>query len=348
MKKSFLSLAVIAMMAVTTSFAQSTLVATLVHNDTITAFYGPEALQTAHANAAVGDTINLSEGTFFASNIEKGLTLRGAGMAQDTIAHTGVTTIAGDFNLNTNGSRISIEGIYSNHTIRYVGNVDNATFIRCRFKQIWPGNADGEEDRIKATFVNCRIAGEVESYARGFGPTSIEFQNCIINGAKYPTNYNWSNQSRSYMFKNCILTSKNLPSGSTTTFNNCIFVGDYGSNSFESDVNVYNCLQVSDSDFEDNGIFKNLGNATNKVATGYSNVFMTYKGEEYNDNETFELTETAQTTYLGGDDKQVGIYGGNVAFKPTLDFPQITKFEVADKTTSDGKLNITIQVKNAN
>ena len=357
MKKSFLSFAVIAMMAVTTSFAQSSLVATLVHNDTITAFYGPDALLAAHSAAVNGDTINLSEGTFYSSDISKGLTLRGAGMTPDTVAHTGITTIAGDFTIANNGNRVTFEGIYSNHTIRYSGNVSNASFVKCRLNTIGPYSSDGYDyssgytqfnNRLAATFVNCRIAGVLSLYSKNIDQSSVECINSIVNAAQYHDGVN--NRSRNFLFRNCIVKYNNgsAPGGATSSYYNCIFIDNPGTAAFDASVTAYNCVDVSDSTLVDKGVFKNISNASNKAVTGYTEIFKTYKGGDILNTEDFELTETAKTTYLGGDDKQVGIYGGNMAFKPTLDFPQITKFEVADKTTSDGKLNITIEVKNAN
>jgi hypothetical protein len=83
------------------------------------------------------------------------------------------------------------------------------------------------------------------------------------------------------------------------------------------------------------------------VAT--SSLFKTYTGGVItsNDEETFELTDEAKTTYLGSDGTQVGIYGGSLPFDPTPSNPQITKFNVASKSTADGKLSVDIQVNTA-
>ena len=65
------------------------------------------------------------------------------------------------------------------------------------------------------------------------------------------------------------------------------------------------------------------------------------------DTETFHLTEAAQTAYLGLDGTQVGIYGGSMPFDPIPTNPQITKCKVAQKSTTDGKLSVDIEVKTA-
>lgn len=77
MKKILLSL--IAFAITTVSFAQSNMVATLTHGDEISMFYGPYALQQAHAAAENGDVINLSGGAFQAVEITKALSIRGVG-----------------------------------------------------------------------------------------------------------------------------------------------------------------------------------------------------------------------------------------------------------------------------
>ena len=64
----------------------------------------------------------------------------------------------------------------------------------------------------------------------------------------------------------------------------------------------------------------------------------------YSDTQTFELTEEAKTKYLGTDGTEVGIYGGLLPYNSTPSYPQITKMNVANKTTADGKLSVEIEV----
>ena len=63
------------------------------------------------------------------------------------------------------------------------------------------------------------------------------------------------------------------------------------------------------------------------------------------DDNDFKLTEEAKALIKGTDGTEVGIYGGNLPFDPTK--PQISKFNVAAKTTGDGKLSVDIEVKSA-
>lgn len=93
----------------------------------------------------------------------------------------------------------------------------------------------------------------------------------------------------------------------------------------------------------------NITNATNKSLTEYATLFKTYTGAALNnlDSETFELTDAAKAQYLGADGTEVGIYGGNLPFDPTPSNPQITKCNVAAKSTADGKLSVDIEVNAA-
>ena len=62
------------------------------------------------------------------------------------------------------------------------------------------------------------------------------------------------------------------------------------------------------------------------------------------DDQQFELTDEAKTTFLGTDGTEVGMYGGVLPYNSTPSYPQITKVNVANKTTADGKLSVEIEV----
>ena len=92
-------------------------------------------------------------------------------------------------------------------------------------------------------------------------------------------------------------------------------------------------------------------NSTNKYVEDITSLYKTYKETGRNsfisDVYNFELTETAVATYLGNDGTQVGIYGGNLPYDENPTIPQITKCNVASKSTADGKLSVDIEVKAA-
>lgn len=80
-----------------------------------------------------------------------------------------------------------------------------------------------------------------------------------------------------------------------------------------------------------------------------SDIFKTWTGGSVTSfkTERLELTDEAKTKYLGTDGTEVGIYGGSLPFVSRPSNPQITKLNVASKSTADGKLSVDIEVKAA-
>ena len=331
MKKLFLSLVAVLMTA-TATFAQSSVLATLSHDGEISTFYGATALRDAHNAAADGDIITLSSGTFVSVNITKAITLHGAGMEVNAALQIEPTVITGDFTINipdTVTSRLTIEGIYNNHTISYSGTLKNATFIKDRFKKVTNGNGTLKN----ATFIHCRIAENLYLTSN----SSASCVNCVV---WYP--HSGDGSTSNFEFQNCVIKGSNLSNIYSSSFKNCILLNDnryYGY--LESSCIAYNCVGIGNSE-----MFKSMPNQTN-VMKGFSEVFKTLTGETYNDSENFELTEEAQKSLLGIDGTQVGIYGGNMPFNSTPTNPQITKCHVAAKSTADGKLSVDITVNGA-
>lgn len=112
-----------------------------------------------------------------------------------------------------------------------------------------------------------------------------------------------------------------------------------------------NCIGCSSngsisSSYNDIFYYMSSKNSTNKNIAKPSSALKT-GGFDYTDNEMFELTDAAKTQYLGADGKEVGIYGGNLPYEEDPTTPQITKCNVAAKSTADGKLSVDIEVKAA-
>lgn len=320
-------------------YAQGALVATLNHNDTVSIYYGASALKDAHSAATDGDVITLSSGTFLATDITKAITLRGAGMEVDTLSGTGTTMLTGDFVIGKSDGTIlnglKIEGIYHNSSLLYY-RIKNALFAKCRFKYISGrmGNSSQEMSYIRnSTLIHCRIAKRIEL----INSSSASFYNCIISSPKCHDSY----------FINCLIrfSNDNYNVGEatyvyTSLFENCIVYTTISTDDFNDDCMTYNCVGLNSSD-----LFKNIPNSTNKYSTP-AVVFKTYTGQDLGnlDSETFELTDSAKVTFLGTDGTQVGIYGGAFPFTSTTSVPQIKKFNVAPKSTADGKLQVEIEV----
>lgn len=334
MKKLFFSL--VALICATMSYAQSSLIATLSHDGEISTFYGTSALRDAHEAAQHGDIITLSSGSFTSVTITKAITLRGAGMQVDTIAKTNPTIITGDFDINIPDSveqRLTMEGVFHNNNLLVRGTLKNASFLKNKFLFFY---VDGIV--TNSTFIHCKIS----NYSNDNNTNSANFVNSYIrtNSDRYIYNA---------FFTNCFVVCQRPNQILQSTFNNCILYSTYSYRTSYADYRflnsncaAYYCVTVS----HDGTLFHLINNQTNiNYGLDYAldNLFITYKGS-YTDEETFELTDEAKAKYLGSDGTEVGIHGGALPFDPTPTNPQITKCNVASKSTADGKLSVDIEV----
>ena len=330
MKKMFLSF-VVAIISTTAMFAQNTLVATLTHGDDVTMFYGVNALREAHGAATSGDVINLSGGAFQSVNITKAVTIRGAG-----IDSTNPTYINGGFQINISEEdtgRLSMEGIRCVDFISVYGTSSNAYFLKCKFYSF-----SFNESAFKNTmFANCKITNSIVlngtntaqfinsyvSFFSSYDNASATFVNCVLMTDGYSNGCSYICNSQ---LQNCIINPStsyrvgNLPS--TSQASNCVVV-NYGSIFNQSQANIGCIGDVS-----------------------YADMFKDYTGT-YSDDQTFELTDEAKAMYLGTDGTEIGMYGGLMPYNSTPTYPQITKMNVAKKTTADGKLSVEIEVSAA-
>ncbi|MDO4161248.1 MAG: hypothetical protein Q4D41_12420, partial [Prevotellaceae bacterium] len=156
---------------------------------------------------------------------------------------------------------------------------------------------------------------------------SSSFVNCILKDPSY---------GGYFSFNNCVILAGG-GSLSNSEYKNCILVS---TGSGASSSTYYNNLFISDTDLT------NMTNTTNvRVSTSDERVANLIG--DYSDSKTYELTEAAKAIMTGTDGKEVGIYGGNLPYTATPTNPQITKFEVASKSTADGKLSVDIEVNSA-
>ena len=325
MKKTILLAIVLVLSAAT--YAQQQL-ATLNHNDAITAYYGADALVSAHSAAENGDIITLSPGVFNACDISKAVTIRGAGAWADTMG--GNTMIRNNFNINIandNAQHLTMEGINAYNNIQ-CQNAYNAQFIKCDFQWIGvPGSSN-------ASFVNCIL--RFWSTSSSGNTAGTQFTNCVVmecNNYTVPDTYincvlrQNPSQASSRMFQNCVLyynyTGENTPSNNSPTSFNCLFV------QMNADSNYASKLYAPLAGHE-------LWNAR-----GMDNVFKTFNGSV---GENFELLDSIANTYKGSDGTQIGIYGGPMPFDPRVTNPLIKRINVSDRSNSDDKLPVTIEM----
>ena len=311
--------------------AQSSLLATLNHEGTISTFYGATALQKAHAAAENGDVITLSSGTFLSVDITKAVTLRGAGMVLDAATQTEPTVLANDFKITIADDvteRLTIEGVYSNQAV-IIEKLKNAMFLkdRMRYINILGSGYYGKD----LTFIHCRIA---ERYSGNDNSNnSATFQNCIVS---YITGYN-------YIFHNSII--RGYDDGSMTLcynseYKNCIIAGGLDNDATGTST-YYNNLFIG----AEARRLKDIPNSTNVIVNREDDKIKNLL--TYSDDNDYKLTDEAKAIMKGSDGTEVGLYGGSLPYDPTPTNPQISKFNVAAKTTADGKLSVDIEVKSA-
>ncbi len=307
------------------SKAQSVQVATLSHDGTITSYTGTDGFKNAYQNAVDGDVITLSAGSFSVPNIEKRITIRGAGMGvkvNDSDPYIEPTYLFGSFSIIADGSsenRLKLEGIVSEGATVSLCGVSNALFSKCKFEKLDYSTNKGGFTNV--TFINCVLSGSLcynmtsnmygcylkDLYARSSGSLH-NMTNCIIETTTSSGNYD-----------NCVIK-------------NSIYLNSYKSqgNLAQSYHSIWSGICPTNTDF-----YKSLEAHNNSIVPDEMSLFK--EGTFY------QLTDEAKQ-FLGSDGTEVGIYGGSIPFDPTPTNPQITRFNVAPKTTADGKLSVDIEV----
>lgn len=153
-------------------------------------------------------------------------------------------------------------------------------------------------------------------------------------------------------FKNCSFVSTNLGGGSSAVYNldhctldiadtynkncnykECLLFGTTFNTVRDGGGDAFGCVYVGDKET----FFNNCSSATNRVYA-LDTQFLK-EGGLY-----FELTDEKAAEWLGSDGSQVGMHGGSIPFDPRTSNPQISRFNVSSKTSSDGKLAVDIEV----
>ena len=335
MKKVFFTL-VAALMAATATYAQSSLVATLSHNGEIAVFHGATSLKQAMEAAEHGDIITLASGRYDAVDITKAVTLRGAGMEEDSITGAFRTQIVGDFAINIADSineHLTMEGLYHESTITMYGTLSNTMLQKCQFKSI--NRSDDNNTVNSLTCIHCYITDHI-------GLPKNCSANFISSVIQAPNNRLGGNME----FTNCVILF-DFRYIFNSFFTNCFFYG--WNNGYDGSYGGYNCC-LNNTNMATycagctryhNPPFTNIPSSTNK----------TISEKDFNalfkPNTFYVLTDEAKKEYIGNDGTEIGIYGGNLPYNTRILSPQITKCNVAAKTTADGKLSVDIEVKAA-
>lgn len=345
----------VAIIIATVSMAQTSLLATLSHDGSISTFYGTTALKQALEKAEDGDAITLSAGQFLAADITKAITLRGAGMRvrNDSVMTHELSVIEGTFAVNIaeeTEKRLIMEGLYISHAMTNKGTIRNAMFMKTRFSGIFAGEGS---KIVNSTFIHCRVASGIKILDN----SNVSMINSVVWN---PSNY--STKASNFEFDNCVIcfnTGDHSSSIIGSYYKNCFimqstsgYVSSSGTvigNLIPSSNVALNCVaSAPKSGSISSNIFYYMGakNTSNKHVSFPADVLKS-GNTTYSDAEMYELIDEAKTKYLGLDGTQIGIYGGNLPYEEDPTTPQITKCNVAAKSTADGKLSVDIEVKAA-
>lgn len=315
-----------------------------------------DALAQAYEAAVEGDVITLSPGVFNAVNIEKAITVRGAGMQPMESNGYVATQLAQNVTINVPSgasSTLTIEGIQFLGSLEVYGdNLAPVTFTKNRFKSAV--NGWGISMNAYSCVFSNGLCAWYSNSSNDYKNTTLNCFNCVIVKAQSSGYY--QNNRVAVVAKivatNCIV----LPYGNgvnNCVFNNCIIIAGYAGGTYYNPLpescSASHCIGIWQR--ETDNLFCNIANPTNTMLEGrdeaaFTNVFKSITSVDNlsSINATFELTETAAATYLGDDGTQVGIYGGTNPFNPTPSNPQVKKFTV-NSTTEGDQLKVKINVE---
>ena len=79
------------------------------------------------------------------------------------------------------------------------------------------------------------------------------------------------------------------------------------------------------------------------IVDSYSEVFVTYDGS-FSEEEDYRLIDEIATGFLGNDGTEVGIHGGMVPYQTRPFYLLPVRYNVANRSTIDGKLSVEIEV----
>lgn len=314
-------------------------VAVLSHEGEIKAFYGEKAYQQAMAEANHGDVITLSSGIFDAVNIDKAVTIRGAGMENDPVSGRGATHVNGDYAVGIDyvEKKLIIEGICFNGSMHVFTDdaLDYVLFNKCKFtRDEWQGALyTADSVTVKCVLTNCK------TYRITNNQPSLEAYNSYIGQAVQGHFYNCVlgfGGSGNIDFENChVYNSVALVWGHVyflekynVSFSNSIIAGTYD---FDGDGNGYNMAYFH---------FNCPSNGVKLVEEQHNNLF-NISLDDWNKKKRIDFDFVLADKYNNND---IGMYGGVTPYSPILNVPTITSFKVDRESDEKGMLGVGVEV----
>lgn len=180
-----------------------------------------------------------------------------------------------------------------------------------------------------AQFINCLIKEMYYYYAN-----NTQFINSVI----YNANCSHGNSSYGETYYNSIVRYANTMSNAVA-YNSIIIAGI--SNNPASSSAFFNCVGIKNNYI--GNMFQYQQNSTNLLLNSYSDVFDSWDGT-FTFEEDFVMNDSIVSSFLGNDGTQVGIHGGSVPYDPRPGYMVVKRYNVANKSTHDGKLNVDIEL----
>ncbi|MGC9332440.1 MAG: hypothetical protein ACP5DZ_11300 [Bacteroidales bacterium] len=310
--------------------------------DTTAVFTGNTAFADAYALAENGDTLYLSGGGFTApAGFEKGLKIFGAGIHPDSTAATYITQISGIVDIKNGADGLYFEGIQFAHYINenYSHVVNDVSFVRCKFDSNVDFGNGGTPSTLRTNyaFIQSVFVNRLDLD----GVTNSLITNCIFNERLYHSSSN-SIKNSSFLYSPSSASYDIITNSNTNVISNCIFhtitpyLIDGASNT------VQNCVtQHATPGFGSTPIDVN-----NYKEIDLSTVFISLPTEPFSFDDNYHLTSSAETTYLGDDGTQAGVYGGLFPLKEGFvpQNPHISTKTISSGTDSNGFLNVDVEV----
>lgn len=309
---------------ITSVSAQTSQLATLLHDGNLSIFYGSSALGEAYDAAQAGDVITLSSGQFNACDLTKPLTIRGAGMGLTQMdGFMAPTVISGNFKIAIpeNDHYLMLEGIQHNGRVTCQELYDGQ-FIRCIFGEIQAPNTTVSGFKNLKLF-QCDVREGININKKDSGSSITGISSHLTIGGTYAN-------SLSGNYKNCII-EVGTPALQNSLFTDCVLTGLLASYKLHSSSTTFYC------------VWYGLGSATPFPVENGTNTRLT-QDNVFKEGTFYELADELKGL-SSSDNTEVGIYGGNMPFDPATTVPQISSFKVSPRTSADGKLSIDIEVE---
>lgn len=308
-------------------------------NGITTIFSSVNPFVDAYNSSVTGDTIYLAGGTYSVpSDINKGLTIFGAGHYVDSSIATGKTFLNGNVQLRENADNFYLEGveITGNVTLYSNESINGVVIKRCKINGQLAINGSLSNPSSNVSIIENVI---LQRITLDNAQTALLSNNIIVNsfvgsnGNLISNNivlgYIWGS-SHDYLFY-----------GNNNTLNNNIFIWE----GYNADANGFGNIFNNNVYVEPTPVYGVTPTATgNYTGILQANIFVNQTGATFNYAHNYHLQ--APAIYLGTDGSEVGIYGGMFPYKegaiPTN--PHIRFKQIAPQTDTNGNLNIQFEV----